>query len=111
MQVADSVCMRQVMVINVQLTACRVWFVVCMYACIHKQENTRPFLCPEDSACMSCNNYWFAANEDLEEDGINLAAPKRRKRTWEQASDEEDVDPEAAEAAHKEAEMEADRSV
>ena len=36
---------------------------------------------------------------------------KRRKRTWEEASDDEDLDPEAAEAARKEAEMEADRSV
>ncbi len=51
-----------------------------------------------------------AAAEDQEGDGINLAAPKRRKRTWEQASDEEDEDPEAVEAARKEAEMEADRS-
>ena len=51
-----------------------------------------------------------AAAEDQEGDGINLAAPKRRKRTWEQASDEEDEDPEAVEAAQKEAEMEADRS-
>ncbi|DBA85647.1 TPA: hypothetical protein ACH3X1_005222 [Trebouxia sp. C0004] len=50
-----------------------------------------------------------AAAEDQEDDGINLAAPKRRKRTWEQASDEEDEDPEAVEAARKEAEMEADR--
>ena len=51
-----------------------------------------------------------AAAEDQEGDGINLAAPKRRKRTWEQASDEEEEDPEAVEAARKEAEMEADRS-
>ena len=36
---------------------------------------------------------------------------KRRKRTWEEASDNEDMDPEATEAARKEAEMEADRSV
>ena len=54
---------------------------------------------------------WGAVGEDLEEDGINLAAPKRRKRTWEEVSDEEEVDPEAAEAALKQAEMDADRSV
>lgn len=46
---------------------------------------------------------------DGNEDGINLAAPKRRKRTWEEASDGEEADPEALEAARKEAEMEADR--
>ena len=34
---------------------------------------------------------------------------KRRKRTWEEASDDEGADPEALEAARKEAEMEADR--
>ena len=51
-----------------------------------------------------------AATDDLEEDGVNLAAPKRRKRTWEEASDDEAADPEAVEAARKEAEMEADRS-
>ena len=46
---------------------------------------------------------------DGNDDGINLAAPKRRKRTWEEASDGEEADPEALEAARKEAEMEADR--
>ena len=51
-----------------------------------------------------------AATDDVEEDGVNLAAPKRRKRTWEEASDDEAADPEAVEAARKEAEMEADRS-
>lgn len=49
------------------------------------------------------------ATDDVEEDGVNLAAPKRRKRTWEEASDDEAADPEALEAARKEAEMEADR--
>lgn len=60
--------------------------------------------------CNLSVSVYDAAAEDQEGDGINLAAPKRRKRTWEQASDEEDEDPEAVEAARKEAEMEADRS-
>ena len=53
---------------------------------------------------------WHAAN-DTGEDGADVVSTKRRKRTWEEASDDEDMDPEAAEAARKEAEMEADRSV
>ena len=60
------------------------------------------------NACMT-DDFPRTVVEDLEEDGINLAAPKRRKRTWEEASDKEDADPEAMEAAQKEAEMEADR--
>ena len=46
----------------------------------------------------------------MPDDGLNLAAPKRRKRTWEEASDDEEADPEALEAVRIEAERDADRS-
>lgn len=59
-----------------------------------------------DTSCC----YLPAVTEtDGDADGINLAAPKRRKRTWEEASDAEEADPEVLEAARKDAEMEADR--
>lgn len=51
---------------------------------------------------------WHAA-DDTGGDGAAVVSTKRRKRSWEEASDDEDLDPEAAEAARKEAEMEADR--
>lgn len=51
----------------------------------------------------------YAAN-DTGEDGGAFIPTKRRKRTWEEASDDEGADPEATETARKEAEMEADRS-
>ena len=52
---------------------------------------------------------WHAAH-DPGEDGGAVLTTKRRKRTWEEASDDEGADPEAVEAARKEAEMETDRS-
>lgn len=56
-----------------------------------------------------CEQLWRAA-DDTGGEGAAVVSTKRRKRSWEEASDDEDQDPEAAEAARKEAEMEADRS-
>lgn len=64
---------------------------------------------PVSAALLRLCGLHTGTEVDGDADGINLAAPKRRKRTWEEASDGEEADPEVLEAARKEAEMEVDR--
>lgn len=71
----------------------------CLHIAIHRCHQV----------CMPGNTLRNAA-DDTGDDGGAVPTTKRRKRTWEEASDDEGADPEAVEAARKEAEMETDRS-